>query len=260
MLQIDNLSVNIGEKNILNRVCAILDSGSITCILGPNGSGKTTLLRAVDGIIKCEGTVLYNGEDVLALPVKERAKLIAFLPQNRPVLQIEGGLLIEHGRFPHMSFMKKLGEKDHLAIENAIKLTETEHLVAKPLGKMSGGEQQRIYIACALAQETDVLLLDEPTTHLDLQSQIEILELMKKLKAAGKTVVAVLHDLAQAFSVADKILLLQSGSAVDCGAPDELIERGKIKEAFGYNLIKDDSPNALYPFKLLNLSEENQTY
>ncbi len=256
MLQIEDLSVNIGEKRILNRVCATFDSGSITCILGPNGSGKTTLMRAVDGIIKCEGKVIYNDGDVLALPVKERAKIIAFLPQNRPALQIEGGLLIEHGRFPHMSFMKKLGEKDHLAIENAIKLTETEHLVAKPLNKMSGGEQQRIYIACALAQETDVLLLDEPTTHLDLQSQIEILELMKKLKAAGKTVVSVLHDLAQAFSVADKILLMQSGDAVDYGTPQEVIERGNIKSVFGFNLIKDDSPNALYPFKLLNLGED----
>lgn len=257
MLEIKNLNVSVNGKQIVKNADATFEGGKITCILGANGCGKTTILRAIDGLIKSEGAVTYNGNDVLKMTIKERARIIAFLPQKRPTLHIEGGLLIEHGRFPYMNFMKKADEDDIRAIDKAIELTGTEDLVNKSLSRMSGGEQQRIYIACALAQETDILLLDEPTTHLDLQSQISIMQLMQKLKDAGKTVIVVLHDLAQAFSTADSIILMKDGEIVASGTPEELSNGGKIKEVFGFDIVKDETEDALYSYKLLNLPKED---
>lgn len=256
MLQINDLSVKIGERHILSNLNVEFDKGAITVILGANGCGKTTLLRSIDGLIKSTGKILYDEIDILGLSIKERAKVVAFLPQKRPTPHIEGGLLIEHGRFPHMSFMKKPEEKDLQAIEKAIQLTNTEKLVNKLMTRMSGGEQQRVYIACAIAQETDILLLDEPTTHLDLQTQIDILDLMKKLKDTDKTIIVVLHDIVQALSIADKIILMKDGSIVDSGSPNEICDRGNIKNVFGFDVVKDDAENTLYPFKLLKTNDE----
>jgi len=256
LLQINDLSVKIGERHILSNLNVEFDKGAITVILGANGCGKTTLLRSIDGLIKSTGKILYDEIDILGLSIKERAKVVAFLPQKRPTPHIEGGLLIEHGRFPHMSFMKKPEEKDLQAIEKAIQLTNTEKLVNKLMTRMSGGEQQRVYIACAIAQETDILLLDEPTTHLDLQTQIDILDLMKKLKDTDKTIIVVLHDIVQALSIADKIILMKDGSIVDSGSPNEICDRGNIKNVFGFDVVKDDAENTLYPFKLLKTNDE----
>lgn len=256
MLKINDLNVKIGEKHILNNLSVDFENGAITCILGANGCGKTTLLRSIDGLTKCSGSIIFNEKDVKNMSIKERAKVIAFLPQKRPTPKIEGGLLIEHGRFPHLNFMKTLDEKDIEIVNKAIEMTSTENLINKLLTKMSGGEQQRVYIACALAQETDILLLDEPTTHLDLQSQIDILNLMKKLKETGKTIIVVLHDIVQAFSISDKIILMKDGEIIDYGSPEDVCQNGKVKDVFGFDIERDDSQNALYPFKLTNIKNE----
>ncbi len=252
MLQIENLSVKYGEKRVLDNLSCEFPTGALSFIIGTNGCGKTTLLRSIEGLIKSEGNITVDGKDLKTMPIKDKAKIITYLPQNRPVPNIDGALMIEHGRFPHLGFYKNLGEEDKIAIDKAVELTNTSSLLDKSLAKMSGGEQQRIYIATALAQETDILLLDEPTSHLDLVNQMETLALLKRLKDAGKTVIVVLHDLEQAFTFGDYIYLVKDGKIVDIGTPDEVCASENLVAAFGYGLTPDTADGALYKFKLTN--------
>lgn len=250
MLNVKNLSVKYGNQTIIDNFSAEFPSDSICAVVGKNGCGKTTLLKAIDKLVPCQGQVEFDGIDVLKLTVKDRAKTVAYLPQTRPVPQMLGKLFVEHGRFPHLDFSKKLREHDKEVVEKAVKITGTEKLVDKYTTEMSGGELQRIYVACALAQETPVVLFDEPTTHLDLVAQADILSIMKSLKDNGKTVVAVLHDIVQAFSISDYVYVMDKGDLVASGKPEDLFSNPCIEEIFGYSLTKDDDKNAIYEFKL----------
>lgn len=224
--------------------------------MGKNGCGKTTLLKAIDGLVPSTGKVWLNDTDILSLSVKERAKTEAYLPQTRPLAQIHGRLLIEHGRFPHLDFSKKLHGYDNKIVEQAIDATETRPLINKYTSEMSGGELQRIYIASALAQETPILLFDEPTTHLDLKSQNDILKIMQSLKDKEKTIITVLHDIVQAFSISDYMYIMDGGKIVDSGTPEALYDKAYIKEIFGYSLKREEDENALYKYKLVTSSSE----
>ncbi len=251
MIQIENLNYKIGEKKILDSICLKIDKG-ITAIIGPNGSGKTTLLKAIEGLIEYkDGNILINGESLDKKTRKERALMMTYFPQFRPVPQIEAELLIEHGRFPYSGFQKKMGKKDQEAIQKAIESTETYALIDKKVNRLSGGERQKIYIATALAQETDIILFDEPTTYLDLAYQLEVLEIIKSLKNEGKTVIVVLHDLVEAFSLSDKIVLMDNGKIRSEGTPDSLIISGIIKDVFHSSLIKDNDQNSVFRYKLI---------
>lgn len=251
MLQIKNLKVKFGEKCIINDLSCEFQKGTLSFIIGKNGSGKTTLLRAIEGLIKSEGEIFVDDKNLRETALKEKAKIITYLPQNRPVPSIEGNLMIEHGRFPHLGFYKNLTEEDNIAIQKAIELTNTSSLLNKNLTKMSGGEQQRIYIATAIAQETEILLLDEPTSHLDLVNQLETLSLLKDLRDQGKTVIVVIHDLEPAFTFGDYIYLMSNGELVDSGTPDEMCSSNKIKDVFGYSLTQENDKTSLYKYKLI---------
>ncbi|MCB9498733.1 MAG: ABC transporter ATP-binding protein [Bacillales bacterium] len=251
MIQINDLSYKIGDKKILDSVCLKIDKG-ITAIIGPNGSGKTTLLKAIEGLIEFkEGEVLIDGEKQDKKTRKERALMMTYFPQFRPVPQIEAELLIEHGRFPYTGFQKKMSEKDQEAIQKAIESTDTYALVNKKVSRLSGGERQKIYIATALAQDTDIILFDEPTTYLDLSYQLEVLEIIKSLKSEGKTIVVVLHDLIEAFSLSDQIVLMNDGKIISIGTPESMIVSGIIKDVFHSSLVKDDDSNSVFKYKLI---------
>lgn len=250
MIEVTGLTVKYRGKTVLDDLSVSFPAGSVCAVTGRNGCGKTTLLKAVDGLVPSSGgTVLFNGADVLRLSVKDRAKIIAYLPQTRPVPRIRAGLLIEHGRFPHMDFSKRPGERDFAAIDRAVRLTGTADLLDKRLDELSGGEQQRVYMAAALAQETPVLLLDEPTSHLDPAARAGILGLMNSLKGENKIVIAVLHDLACAFTSADRVCVLDGGKIAAAGTPEELCGSPVLRGIFGCGLIPEEDPSALYRYK-----------
>jgi len=251
MLKINNLSVSIDNNLILNNLNMEFESGEITGIIGKNGTGKSTLLKAIESLIPYQGDIIYNDINLHDIKIKERAKIISYLPQNRSTPNISAHTLVEHGRFPYLSFNKKITSKDKAIIDEAISKTNIQYLKYKKLDEMSGGEVQKVYIATTIAQETDVILLDEPTNHLDLESQIDILNLIKKLKNEKKTVIIVMHDLLQAFAYCDKLYVIDEHDIKLSGSPKELINNDSLKHIFKYHLAKDDDFKSLYGYKLI---------
>jgi len=251
MLKINSLSVSIDNNKILNNLNMEFNNGEITGIIGKNGCGKSTLLKSIESLIPYSGEIIYNDTNLHEIKIKDRAKIISYLPQNRPTPNISARIMVEHGRFPYLSFDKKLTKKDKDIVNDAIVKTNIENLKYKKLDEMSGGEVQKVYIATTIAQETDIILLDEPTNHLDLESQIEILSLIKKLKQENKTIIIVMHDLLQAFTYCDKLYVIDEHNIKASGNPKDLINNNSLKDIFKYHLTRDDDPNSLYGYKLI---------
>lgn len=250
MLKINNLHVSFESNLVIDDANIEFPEASIIGIIGKNGSGKSTLLKAIEGLVPYSGSIEFNGNNIDKLSIKEKAKLISYLPQNRIVPQISARLMIEHGRFPYRSFSKTLSKDDKEIIDRAINKTGVSKLLNKKLNEMSGGELQKVYITSTIVQQTDVILLDEPTNHLDLESQIEILDLLKEFKKDKRTVIIVLHDLLQAFTYCDKIVLLDEHKVVLQDTPEKLYKNKDIKRIFKYKLIKDEDSKTLYKYKL----------
>lgn len=238
MTDISHLTVSLSGAPVLRDFSARFPAGEVSCIIGPNGCGKTTLLRTLAGLIPAEaGLARFRDRELLTMDRKQRARVLAYLPQSRPVPQIRAGLLVEHGRFPHEGFSKRLDPRGREAIEQAMALTGCGELAHRFLPELSGGERQRVYLAAALAQETPVLLLDEPTAFLDLRHQLELLSLCRDLAAQGKTVVLVLHDLLQAFTYADTVCIMDGGRCAACAPAAELLGRPLLREIFGCDVL-----------------------
>jgi iron complex transport system ATP-binding protein len=214
----------------------VLPAGEVTALVGPNGSGKSTLLKALSGQLEpWAGAVELDGEDVYGMADKRRARRLGLLSQER---ESPGSLTVEdlvlHGRYPHRGFMEAVTEADREAVERAIDLAGVGHLRERELGNLSGGQKQLAWIAMTLAQETDVLLLDEPTTFLDLRHQLGVLETVRQLnRERGVTVGVVLHDISQAARFADNLVALRDGTPYDWGPPDEVVTEDLLADVFG---------------------------
>lgn len=233
MIHISHLNAGYGEKTVLQDLSFSIDPGSVTTLVGPNGCGKTTLLRALTGQLpKITGSISICGKDIAAYSRKELARTVALLPQTRNTPDLTVEALVEHGRYPHLGFSRRLSEKDRQIVARAMEQTDVAHLAHLSLGELSGGQQQRAYIAMALAQDAQIITLDEPTAHLDLQHQFELLELIRKLQQSGKTVVLVLHDLDHALRCSDRIVLLEQGRLVQWGTPRALLDSGALEQVF----------------------------
>ena len=233
MIRISHLSAGYGEKTVLQDLTFSIEPGSVTTLVGPNGCGKTTLLRALTGqLSQTAGEISICGKEIAAYSRKELARTVALLPQTRNTPDLTVEALVEHGRYPHLGFSRRLSEKDRQIVSRAMDQTDVAHLARLPLGELSGGQQQRAYIAMALAQDAQIIALDEPTAHLDLQHQFELLELVRRLQAAGKTVVLVLHDLDHALRYSDRLVLLQQGRLVQWGTPRALLDSGALEQVF----------------------------
>lgn len=239
-LATDKLTVGYEKKAVLSGVDVTIADGKITALIGSNGSGKSTLLRTLGRVMDpLGGTVVLDGKSIAENPRRVTAKILAMLPQN-PVSP--DGLTVRElcrfGRHPHRGILSfSHGNEDEI-VDSALAATSLGKLAERPLHLLSGGQRQRAWIAMALVQETPILLLDEPTTYLDIAHQIDILNLLKHLnKNEGRTIVMVVHDLNQAAQFADEIIAVSDGGIHSVGTPDQLLTPELIKTVFGIDAV-----------------------
>ena len=235
-LQAVNLSLGYGDLLIVDDLTVDVPVGQVTVIIGANGCGKSTLLRGLARLLSpARGAVLLDGESVHSMPSKEVAKVMGLLPQA-PVAPegITVADLVGRGRYPHQGWFRHWSAEDDRAVAEALAATDTLDLADRAIDEMSGGQRQRVWIAMALAQETDLLLLDEPTTYLDLSHQVEVLDLLTDLnRRRGTTVVIVMHDLNLACRYADHLIAMNDGRIARQGPPAEVITPSTMREVFG---------------------------
>lgn len=247
MLELRGTAAGYGGTPVLREISFTVPKGSLTALIGPNGCGKTTLLRtAARQLPLLSGDVLLDGRPVSSYGRMEFARKAAFMPQVRSVPAITAGALVAHGRFPHLGFSRRLRPEDRAAVQAAMEATGVADWANRDLRALSGGERQRVYLAMALAQDTDLTLLDEPTTYLDPRRQFELLDLIASLPGRGKTVVMVLHDLSHALRYSTQLVLLDQGRLVQRGAPEELYDGGQLDRVFGIRSRR--APDGSYYF------------
>lgn len=234
-IQTDEITLHLDTFQ-LDRVSLSIPHGQITSIVGPNGSGKSTLLRIISKLLKAnKGSVFIRNRNSKHYKTKEFAKVISMLPQSKGTLpNLTVRELISFGRTPHKSFYQQnLTKEDQLIIEEAMEMTNIQPYKDRLFFTLSGGEQQRVRIAMALAQKTNILLLDEPTTYLDIAHQFEVLELLADINEHYQlTLVMVLHDLQQAAFYSDFIIAMKQGNIIDSGYPDELLTASFLREVY----------------------------
>lgn len=251
-MKLQTRSLHLGYENrlVVEGLDLELPSGKITTFIGPNGSGKSTLLRSLARLLKPQqGSVLLDGKAIHRLPTKEVARQLAILVQGP---QAPEGLTVEalawFGRYPHQGFLARRTEADQEAVERALQQTGMVVFRDRPLETLSGGQRQRAWIAMALAQDTPLLLLDEPTTFLDLSHQLEVIQLLQRLnREQGKTVVMVLHDLNQAARYSHELVAIDAGQVVAQGPPAEVITPHLLRRVFGLEAHITLDPDAGTP-------------
>ena len=244
------LSVRLGNDTILDDVDVTLAPGRITALVGPNGSGKSTLLRALSRILRPSGgRIVLDGEDIATLPTRDVAKRLALLPQRTETMSgVTVGALVELGRQPHLSRFGGLRASDREAIAWALDVTDAAQHVDRLVDTLSGGERQRAWLAVALAQRTGVVLLDEPTTYLDVRHQLEVMALVRNLNAEhGITVCWVLHDLNAAAAYSDEMVCLRDGRVLAKGPPATLLTAALARDVFGIDATVIADPRSGLP-------------
>lgn len=234
-IKAQQIQVAYGEYIAVKDMDIHLKKGEITAIIGPNGSGKSTVLKAITRLLKYKkGTVYMNEKDMLSFGSKELARHIGVLPQSHtapPDFKVKD--LVSYGRMPYQSFGKRNKEEDERIINWAMKATGVYDLKEKSITQCSGGEAQRVWIATVLAQQPEMMFLDEPTTYLDISHQLDMMKLVKKLnKESGIGVVMVLHDLGQALEVSDRIIVMKQGKKYGEGKPEEVVTKKMMKDVY----------------------------
>lgn len=236
MIEIENFSLTYDGKTIIvHDLNLSIGRGAITALVGPNGCGKSTLLRGLSRLLKpSQGSAYLNGQAIHRMKAKDLARQLGILPQS-PVAP-EGLTvheLVAQGRYPHQSWLQQWSQEDERITHEALTITNLTMFADRPVDTLSGGQRQRAWIAMALAQQTDILLLDEPTTYLDLAYQMDVLDLLDDLNAQGRTIIMVLHDLNQAARYADTIVALRGGQIVVHGIPEQVMTSINIRQVFG---------------------------
>jgi len=236
VLEACNLTLNYHQRSVVDGLSARIPEGRVTMIVGANACGKSTLLRGLTRLLKpAAGVVALDGRDIHSLPARELARTLGLLPQHPTAPDgITVRDLVGRGRYPHQGFFRSWSAKDDAAVQRALEATGTLELAGRDVDELSGGQRQRVWIAVALAQETEVLLLDEPTTFLDLAHQVEVLDLVTDLnRKRGTTVAIVLHDLNLAARYADNVIAMKDGAVAAMGAPEDVVTEELVREIFG---------------------------
>ncbi|MBO7304827.1 MAG: ABC transporter ATP-binding protein [Clostridia bacterium] len=241
MLEIQNLFAGYNGVPILKDVSACFEKGEITFIIGINGSGKSTLLRALLGIIPLmSGKVLIDGISSNELSARDIARRVAYLAQEKNVPDMTVMQMVLHGRFPHLNYFGRYSQADKEIARLAIERVGLSELSGAPLSHLSGGMRQNAYLAMALAQSTDYILLDEPTTYLDISHQLDLMRLISSVSKRGKGIVTVMHDLPLAFDFSDKIILVDSGEIIAADQPHVISKMPVIRKKFGAEIYYDE--------------------
>lgn len=240
MISLSDVSVHYGDQPVVQNISFDIRQGKVMVLIGPNGSGKTTIIRGITGSVKLSGgQIKYDGKNSADLSETERAKYLSVVPQNS--LLPDGFSVYETvamGRTPYLGLLGKLSEEDRRRVNEAIRETAIFDLRKKDVRSLSGGEQQRVILARALAQDTPVMILDEPTTHLDLNHTIGILSLVRNLsREKGTAVLIVLHDLNLAARFADEIIILKQGNILAMGTPEEVLTENNLTAVYHVPMI-----------------------
>ena len=228
------LSYRVDAQDLLDDVTLQVDAGQLVGLIGPNGAGKSTLLRAISGILRCqEGTVSLEGRDLQSMTAKDVASDLALVPQIAPYTHGFTSMeLVLMGRYPHLGRFQIEGKADNRIAMDAKQMTETEQFADRTLDTLSGGERQRVFVARALAQQPSILLLDEPTSNLDILHQLMVLDLVRQLVNDGLTAVAAFHDLSMAARYCDSLVVMHGGRVIATGAPEEVLSPALIETVF----------------------------
>jgi iron complex transport system ATP-binding protein len=254
LVEVNNLICGYDGREIIKGVSFEVKKGDFWGIIGPNGAGKTTLFRVMTKILPIwQGKILYEGKDLNKISNKELAKKVAVLPQ---ILEISFSFTVLEfvmmGRFPHLNRFERIKTSDLEIVENALEVTDVLPLKDRKINELSGGERQRVLLAQNLAQEPQILLLDEPTTHLDITHQVEILDLVKKLgKEKCLTIIAILHDLNLASEYCEQLILLNEGRIFKSGTSEEVLTYQNIEDVYKTVVVVDKSPVSFKPHLFL---------
>ena len=235
-LRTEKVRLGYDETVVIDGLTVAVPEGRITSVVGPNGCGKSTLLRSLARLMKPRGGAIYlDGDAISNLPTREVARHLGILPQNPSAPE---GLTVRElaaqGRYPHQGWLRQWSREDERAVEKALETTGVLEFADRPLDTLSGGQRQRAWISMALAQETGTLLLDEPTTFLDMAHQIEVLQLLDRLnRDEGRTILMVLHDLNNAARYSHQVIALSRGRIFDAGTPEDVVTPDLLREVFG---------------------------
>ena len=242
MIQIKNLSAGYGGKAVVKNVSLDFLPGEVLALLGPNGSGKSTLLKAALGLLQAmEGEVLYDGTEIRRMKRKEIAQKAAFLTQSRNTPSIQALRMVLHGRFPYLSYPRRYCKQDYAIARRAMDATGSREHENTDVTCLSGGQRQSVYLAMALAQETQTVFMDEPTTYLDINRRFQIMQTAHTLAKEGRAVVLVLHDLPLALREADRIAVFEQGVLLCCDKPEAVFESGVTERVFGVGVHRVDT-------------------
>lgn len=243
MIALKDLTVGYHGEALLSQVNLEFPQGQVTVLLGPNGCGKSTLLRTVLGLLPpLSGEILYDGEPISSLSGGAVARKAAYMAQNHTVPSIVAQRMVLHGRFPYLSFPRKYRKEDHEAVRRALETAGGLDLSNRPMQELSGGQRQKVYLAMALAQETGTILMDEPTTWLDIRHQLEVMATARALAESGRAVGLVSHDLCLALRTADRVAVLAQGALQMAAPPEEAFASGVLDLAFGVQVRRVETP------------------
>lgn len=243
MVELRNLFVGYDGVPVLRDITLSFPPGQVMALLGPNGCGKSTLLKAALGLIPAQkGEILLDGRDLSTLSPRDVAQKAAYLAQSRSVPNITARRMVLHGRFPYLSYPRRYRQEDYAMADRALQWADAADLAHRPMEELSGGQRQKVYLAMALAQDTQSIFMDEPTTFLDIGHQLEVMALARRLAGLGRAVVLVLHDLDLALRGCDRVAVLSGGTLQALGSPEEVFSSGVLDQVFGVSVRRMETP------------------